>query len=152
GRWVASAAGDWRRPPEQPGEVHIWEFPSGRLVHALKAHRGVAWSVAFSPDGTRLASSGGEDSDRDDHVILWDVATGQPLRRFPCPRGGSHCVSFSPDGTRLTAASGTAIQSWLVETGELLFVHTQHTGIVSRIGFNRDHSRAFSGGFDKLLG
>jgi WD40 repeat protein len=60
-------------------------------------------SVAFSPDGQILASSGGQD---DKTIILWDVTTHQPLG----PPLTGHTdevadVAFSPDGQTLASAS-----------------------------------------------
>ena len=53
-------------------------------------------SVAFSPDGTKLASGelGGM-------VKLWDVSSGENINTFHGYRGLSTSVAFSPDGTQL---------------------------------------------------
>jgi WD40 repeat protein len=110
GRWIASAAGDWRRQ-ERAGEVHIWDASSNRLLHALKAHRGLAWTVAFSPDGSLLASGGGETHTIDDHVILYDVTSGRRLRAIPCPDGATSAIAFSPDGRKIAAASGCLVRT-----------------------------------------
>lgn len=64
---------------------------------------GCAYSVRFSPDGTRLAVLG-----RD--LILWDVAARQKLwRGKPIP----HCsaMAFSPDGSRLAVKSTTGLMA-----------------------------------------
>jgi WD40 repeat protein len=62
-------------------------------------------SVAFSPDGERLASTSGR------KVVLWDVTTGQPLRSIPLAER-SWRVAFSPDGRRLaTTCEGQTV--WL---------------------------------------
>ena len=58
-------------------------------------------AVALAPDGTTLASAGG------DGVKLWNVATGMLLR--PLDAGAGELVltlAFSPDGRQL-AGGGT---------------------------------------------
>lgn len=64
---------------------------------------GCAYSVRFSPDGTRLAVLGHD-------LILWDVAARQKLwRGKPVP----HCsaMAFSPDGGRLAVKSTTGLMA-----------------------------------------
>ena len=54
--------------------VKIWDSATGKELFALKGHAGWVTSVAFSPDGQRLASGS---SDRT--VKIWDSATGKEL-------------------------------------------------------------------------
>ena len=56
-------------------------------------------SVAFSPDGKRLASAS-----RDGTVKVWDAATGQEIRTLKGHTGFVTSVAFSPDGKRLASA------------------------------------------------
>ena len=54
--------------------MKIWDSATGKELFALKGHAGPVWSVAFSPDGQRLAT--GSD---DQTVKIWDSATGKEL-------------------------------------------------------------------------
>lgn len=73
---------------------------TGEALTVLRGHDDTVWSVAFSPDGTRLAT--GAD---DDTVRIWDSSTGEELGTLRRHRSGVMAVVFSPDGTRLASAS-----------------------------------------------
>ena len=74
-----------------------------RASQVLRGHTGGVFGVAFSPDGTKLASAG-----KDGTARVWDLA-GQPPQPVIVFRGHDHevcCVAFHPDGTLI--ASGGA--------------------------------------------
>jgi WD40 repeat protein len=81
----------------------VWDAQTGQQLLTCKGHTDDVQSVAFSPDGKRLASA----SD-DNTVKVWDTQTGQELLTL---RVDKHMrkVAFSPDGHRLAcgAADGT---------------------------------------------
>ena len=100
-----------------------WYYLS-RLCHpdelTLEGHAGPVMSVAFSPDGQRLAS--GSD---DETVKIWDSATGKELFALKGHAARVMSVAFSPDGQRL--ASGSAdrtVKIWDSATGKELFALT----------------------------
>ena len=56
--------------------MKLWDAGSGQELRTLKGHAGArSASVAFSPDGTRLASAS-----RDRTVKLWEADSGQEIR------------------------------------------------------------------------
>jgi WD40 repeat protein/serine/threonine protein kinase len=83
------------------GEVKVCDAQTGRELLTCKGHTAPVTSVAFSPDGKRLAS-GSEDKT----VKVWDAQTGQGLFTCKGPTSPVHRVVFSPDGKRLAGAGG----------------------------------------------
>ena len=88
------------------GPARLWDADSGTSIATLTGAAGPVWSVAFSPDGTMLAT--GSD---DGTAGLWDVATrrqiGGPLTADPV-----NSVAFSPDGTMLATGGDGTVRLW----------------------------------------
>jgi len=72
-----------------------------RELASLPGHIGSAWGVAFSRDGRRLATGGGDTvgGQARDALKLWDFATHRQLLTLPGDGQFFFDVSFSPDGT-----------------------------------------------------
>src|SRR6185503_3455496 len=86
-----------------------------QAVHQeLRGHTMDVLGLSFSPDGTRLATSGVDGS-----VILWDWSAGKPaLPPFRCHFAGVSYVSFSSDGRTLVSHTGERnLRFWNVATG-----------------------------------
>jgi WD40 repeat protein/serine/threonine protein kinase len=85
-----------------------------QLSHAAILTLKADWpsSVAYSPDGKRLASANGS------HVKVWDAQTSQELLSL---QGGGCKVVFSPDGKRLASGvNDRVVRVWDAQTGQKL--------------------------------
>jgi WD40 repeat protein len=90
-----------RLRPERDNSLRLWDAKSGKLIREFKGHQYGIFSVAFSPDGVRLASGSGDKT-----VRLWDVKTGDELQCLTGHTGEVRSVAFSPDGQKLLSAGG----------------------------------------------
>ena len=69
--------------------------------------------MAFSPDGTRVATAGSRD------VLLWDAQTGKLLTAFSGHTGPTASIAYSSDGTRIaTGADDGTARIWDAATGD----------------------------------
>ena len=116
-----------------PDGAPVGRTDDGRMVE-LRGHEfpSVISSVAWSPDGTQLASGSWDKT-----VRIWDVATGRELLTL---RGHSDkvlAVAWSSDGTRLAScAYDQTLRVWDTSTGDQLLVLKGHSELSeSVIGF-----------------
>lgn len=61
--------------PQSVARIKLWKVPGLTLSRNLKAHRNMVNAVAFSPDGTLLASGSSDNT-----VKLWQVPELNLLR------------------------------------------------------------------------
>jgi WD40 repeat protein/serine/threonine protein kinase len=128
-----------------------WEwYYLKRLCHAdlltLRGHTGAIWGVAYSPDGTRLATAS-----PDGTVKLWDAITGQEVRTLKGHTSPVFSVAFSPDGTRLASGDEDSIVIWDVTDGRVIHPLIGHKGRVLSLAFGPDGTRLASASYDQTV-
>jgi WD40 repeat protein/serine/threonine protein kinase len=119
--------------------------PFERLEHTLTGHAGQLWLSQYSPDGTRILTTGTDGTAR-----LWDAATGAQLHVLGGHAQGDVQAVFSADGTQVITGDGLgAIRVFAVASGSL--VHTlDHGGPVVTVGASPDGARIVAAGADGI--
>ena len=81
---------------------------TGKLLATIEDHADWVLDLAFSPDGTRLASAS-----RDKTAKVFDVAKHEAIATFPGHNDAVHAVAFSADGkTIASAGADNQVRLW----------------------------------------
>jgi WD40 repeat protein len=127
--------------------LKVWDLGTGKDLRTLEGHISDVKSVAFSPDGSRIASAS-----RDRTVKVWDAGTGKNLFTLEGHTNWVNGVAFSPDGSRIASGSrDTTIKVWDAGTGQQLLTLKGHVAPVTAVAFSRDGSRLASASDDRTL-
>jgi len=91
------------------GSLEIVDTLTGEVVKSWQAHSDWIEDLAWSPDGTRLATSNGRTEwtfSEDTTTRVWDTSSGQLLKEIPGNEyGGFTMLAWSPDANRLVTSS-----------------------------------------------
>jgi WD40 repeat protein len=119
------------------GVIHVkdWSVGANNMVFALRGHTDRVTCVAYSPDGTILASTS-----KDGTIRLWKTKVVPGRRVIACPPHPLRSMSMAADGrTVATATTDQAIEVWDLATGnktEVFFVPGM--GSVNQIRYSPD--------------
>ena len=126
------------------GDTNYIEFQLAEIsqhhIHTFEGHTNSVGSLAFSPDGKKIASGGW------DRVKLWDVETQQNIATF---EGGS--VAFSPNGRVLATGDFNTLKLWDVATQRNIATLEGHTRDAYSVAFSPDRKTLASGSFDGMI-
>ena len=115
------------------------------LVHVIP-HTEYVKSVAFSPDGSRLASGS------DEIVRIWNTATGELEDELEGHTGWVESVVFSHNGRFIVSGSrDMTIRIWNASTCETTHTLTGHEDRVMSVAISRDDKFVVSGSRDRTV-
>ncbi len=125
----------------EDGWVHLWDVASGKDIQDFADKGGDA---VFSPDGTRVASTGGPDGT----AQIWDVTTGEPLHMLSGHTEFIPRIAYSPDGKYvLTGSVDRTARIWDAATGSEMHIFDAGDA-VSAVAFSADSQYAATGSDD----
>jgi WD40 repeat protein/predicted Ser/Thr protein kinase len=125
----------------EDGTVRIADAKSGELEKCLVGHGGSINGVAWSSDGTALASASADGTAR-----VWDVAAGRLRQTLRGHDGPVEAVAWSPDGTRLaTGGRDLTVRLWQADSGKPLATLTGHTTPIMTLSWSADGKLASGG-------
>jgi len=131
--------------------VYVWEVTTGTRLWTGRGQPTRVRRVAWSPDGTQLASCGDDGS-----VCLWGASDGTLRASLQGHRGMVMSVAWSPDGTRLASGGGGRGVSgelvvWEVSSGEPLQAWSEPGTIVYALAWSPTGTLLLSGDSDGML-
>jgi WD40 repeat protein/serine/threonine protein kinase len=134
-------------PGKKKGVVKVWDLTTRQEVLSLPWPEGGLLSLAYSPDGRRLAGAGDYSL-----VRVWEANTGDEVFTLRGHEMHGWQVAFSPDGRQLASSNhdGT-VRIWDMSTGAEVHVLRGHAHAVMGVAFSPDGQRLASGGDDGMV-
>ncbi|MGB7324374.1 MAG: DUF1549 domain-containing protein [Rubripirellula sp.] len=129
-------------------EVVLMDGHNGAVVSRLIGLSPRINSVRFSPDGKRIAATGGDPAVRGE-LQVWDVESKQLALSHPITYDAINGASWSPDGSKIAfGACDNVVRAVDAATGQAVLFQGAHDDWVLDTGFTPDGKHLISVGRD----
>lgn len=127
-------------------EIEIWEITrtNSRLLKHWPTTGLLIASVAWSPDGTKIASS-----QLEDEIHIWDVSSMGLLNTLAPAESSYSTLAWSPDSTQIAGYVDDDILIWNIDDNQPVFRWNAHASYVSDIKW-ADNGLLASTGHDEI--
>lgn len=143
GALLATGTGGYDR------RLRLWRVSDGLPLHTWQAQTSHINTVAFAPDGARIATGG-----KDNYIRLW--ATNSPVEQLTWLAAGDEvrALAYSPDGAWIASASYEPwVRVWNATNGQPVveLAAGAATNYVSSVAFSPDGSVLAAGCRDAVV-
>lgn len=134
---------------EETGILSVYDYMGAtpQLLYNLDTETGAAYSVAFSPDNTKIVTGGDNDS-----VYVYNVMNGTELLALAGHNANVLAVAYSPNGNFIGSADEAGkIKIWNSTTGALISTINAHNSAINAIKFSPDNAYITSCADDHMI-
>ncbi|MBQ5892490.1 MAG: WD40 repeat domain-containing protein [Bacteroidales bacterium] len=114
-----------------------------KCIETFIGHNAEVFSVSFSPDGSKIASTSDDES-----IKIWDINTKKCIKNIPHAHyKASISASFSPDGKKLVSCGSDGVKIWDVNSGSCIKC-IGNTGSVINVAYSPNSKRILTSNED----
>lgn len=129
----------------QPGTVN--PSNNGTALYTYRGHSDWVWSVAWSPNGKRIASASGDKT-----VQVWNAVGGGNPVTYRGHTDSVYTAAWAPDGIRIASAGyDKTVQIWNATDASSIYKYSGHSDWVWSVAWSPDGTHIASASGDKTV-